>query len=58
MAYTFNGSHTQKLDYLMIFYAKVTDIDESYYLGQQRCVIVVVCLSVSNFVQKLPNGFV
>ena len=29
----------------------------AYYLLQGGYVIVVVCLSVSNFAQKLPNGF-
>jgi len=28
-----------------------------YYLRQGGYVIVVVCLSVSNFAQKVPNGF-
>jgi len=28
-----------------------------YYLRQGGYVIVVVCLSVTNFAQKVPNGF-
>ena len=28
-----------------------------YYLHEGGYVIVVVCLSLNNFAQKLPNGF-
>jgi len=47
--------------YAMVFVCPsgilVKRLNTSIYLRQGGCVSVVVCLSVSNLAQKLPNGY-